>query len=574
MVGDNVVRLTWGLPPGEEADEYAVFRKRTDQDDKEAERLLEQVSTPEYTDTRVTNGRTYAYLIAAGVNGQFGRRTEEIEAQPGLFTIILSNDDELTRTRSISVTYSVRNAEAIRLSEDPGAFTAPWHPATGSVPWTLSPGDGTKTVYAQFRLWDGSESVPVFDSIRLDTKATIQSLVFDGPNVRVPGDVIHFRMVADEPHGSAAVRVDGVFDSAPLFDDGSNGDPVADDGIYERDLTIPVSAAVLDEEVHGTFTDEAGNSATGVTAPQLLTVRQEPDPVDLLDALVSEPPDAPSVALRWNLTQENAFSAYRIFRSESAPVDSMDRLVATVTSAATLEFKDRDVIEGKTYYYRVYVQNSFGLETGSNTLEAPILNLRPPSPVTVKIPNSVSTTRIALDWSEATDLDFSSYRVFRNETGAVSDSDQLIAEASDVNQTSWDDTGLQENTIYYYRVYTTDQGELSTRSNEVEGRTRNEAPPAVTLNEASTIDSTAATLSWTESAVHDFDAYQLYRDEIATVTTASALVVEMDDTAFTSFRDTDLEPSTRYYYRVFVVDDAEEAESTGSNTITLVTQAR
>ena len=123
-----------------------------------------------------------------------------------------------------------------------------------------------------------------------------------------------------------------------------------------------------------------------------------------------------------------------------------------------------------------------------------------------------------------------------------------------------DDAGLQENTTYYYRIYTEDTGGLSVRSNEVEARTRNEPPPAVTLYAATNVDSTAATLSWEASGVHDFAAYQLYRDEIATVTTASTLVVEMDAKEFTEFRDTELEPGTHYYYRVFVVDDAEEAE--------------
>ena len=120
-------------------------------------------------------------------------------------------------------------------------------------------------------------------------------------------------------------------------------------------------------------------------------------------------------------------------------------------------------------------------------------------------------------------------------------------------------------------MYTADEGGLSARSNEAEGRTKNEDPPAVALNEAAEIDSTAATLSWGVSDAHDFASYRLYRDEIATVTTASTLVVEIDEKAFTSFRDTDLISGTRYYYRVFVVDDGEEPKSAGSNTITLET---
>jgi fibronectin type 3 domain-containing protein len=569
-VGDNAVRLTWGLPEGESADEYAVFRRQIDPD-PEDETLLGQVSDPEYTDTRVRNGRTYGYRIAAGVDGQFGRRTEEVEAKPGLFSIIISNGARLTNTRSVSVTYAVASTQAIKLSEDPDQFTGTWQAATGSTPWTLSAGDGEKTVYAQFRLSDGSGSLPVSDTIRLDTKAAIQSFAFPGSNVRSPGDTIHFELVAGELNGSATVTVESVFDSAPLFDDGTNGDEAAGDGTYARDLTIPASAAVLNEEAIGAFTDEAGNAATRVTAPELLTVRKAPSPVDLLDPVVSEPPDDPAVTLRWSLSDAPAFAAYRILRSESAPVDSTDELIHTETRSTALEFKDGDVIEGRNYYYRVYVVDTYGLETGSNMIQAPVPNVRPPNPVTMKAPSASSTTRLALEWSKSEDLDFLAYRVYRNESGAVSEDDQLIAELSDVDRTFWDDTGLRENTEYYYRVYSSDQGELRARSNEVSARTQNEAPPAVTLTEASAIDSTTAVLTWEESTAHDFAYYRLYRDEIPTVTTASTLAVEMDNKTFTSYRDTDLSSGAQYYYRVFVVDDAEDPESTGSNTMSLVT---
>jgi fibronectin type 3 domain-containing protein len=287
--------------------------------------------------------------------------------------------------------------------------------------------------------------------------------------------------------------------------------------------------------------------------------------------VVAEPPDEPAVTLRWTLSSEEDFSAYRIYRAESAPVDSADELVGRVTSANALEFDDTDVIEGQTYYYRVYVQDSFGRESGSNTVQAVVVNARPPQAITLREPNATSTSRIALDWNESQDLDFLAYRLYRNTAGAVSDGDPLLAEIPDVAAITWDDAGLRENTTYYYRVYVVDAGGLTTRSNEVEARTKNEAPPAVTMNAAASIDTTAATLSWGQSQAHDFAFYRLYRDEIPTVTTGSTQVVELDQATFTSFRDTELETGTRYYYRVFVVDDADDEQETGSNTITLQT---
>jgi|GEM_PF-280858 len=668
-VGDNQIKLAWDLPEGETAEEYAIFRRRTGVDGETNERLIERVSALEYTDHSVRNGRYYAYRIAAGVAGQFGGRTEEIEVTPGLFTIIMEHDSEFTRQREVTVRYLVPNAEAIRFTEEAGTFTAPWQVASGQTLWTLSPGDGEKTVYAQFRLDDGSESMPVFDTIELDTKAAIESVTFDGEPVRAPGDVIHFTIAAGETNGAAQINVTGVFSSVPLFDDGSNGDAVADDGVYERDLTIPAATAISQKEVRGSFVDEAGNSATNVTAPRLLTVQKSPDSVELLDPLVSEPPDSPTVTLRWSLSQDDAFNSYRIFRSDTTPVETSDRLIRTHTNQASLEYTDTEIAESETYFYRVFVQNDFGMETGSNTIEIAIENLRPPDAVTMRnptatsasqislewsknqdldfksyrvyrngagavsdtdlliletddvnqtfvddtgltenttyyyrvytvdqgglstrsnevnqrteneaptavnlrTPNAMSTSRIALEWSISSDLDFAAYRVYRNETGAVSESDNLISEISDINTIFLDDSALAENTEYFYRVYTIDQSDLSTRSNEVSATTKNEAPPAVVMNAATGVDSTRVTLSWTASTAHDFGKYLLYRDEISTVTTSSTKVVEMDDATFTSFQNTDLSPGTQYYFRVFVIDDAREAETTGSNTITVTT---
>lgn len=570
-VGDGFVRLSWRMPAGESADEYAIFRKVDDGTTVSDEVLKERTSAREYRDSGVRNDKTYIYRIAAGINGRFGRRSDEITARPGLYSIVLSDGKRLTRNRDITATVSAQSADAVRLSEDPDNFTSPWQRGSSTILWTLSAGDGEKTVYAQFRFPDGSVSMPVHDTIRLDTVAGIQSVGFDGPSVRSPGETIHFRLSAGEINGSATIRVDGVFASVPLRDDGSDGDVVASDGTYERDLIVPPGAAVAEGEVVGSFADEAGNVAMSLAGPVLLTIQSAPSSVDLLPPLFAEPPDPPSVTLRWSRSLEGDFAAYRIFRGETADVDSTDNLLETVRSIETVEYRDTDVVEGRIYYYRVYVQNDGGIESGSNTVQAHVPNVRPPDAVTLQVPDGISSTRIALDWSRSGELDFAAYRIYRNMRGAVSDEDTLLTQVTDADHHFWDDVNLRENTKYYYRVYVRDTEGLESRSNEVEGLTLNEPPPPVHLNDATQIEGTAATLSWQQSDVHDFAFYRVYRDTIAVVTTSSHQVVELDDRTFTAFRDTDLNRASRYYFRVFVFDDAQESKFAGSNTITFVT---
>jgi hypothetical protein len=384
---------------------------------------------------------------------------------------------------------------------------------------------------------------------------------------------VHFRLDAGETGGEARIDVPGLFDGVLLFDDGSPGDAAAADGVYEGDVAIPAGKTVTQAAVTGRFTDAAGNAAVGVAAARTLSVQMPPEPVALLPATTSEPPDAPAVGLRWTESPETGFASYRIFRAQGTSVTLADRLLTTIGARRTLEYSDDDVVEGRTYAYLVAVRVNTGLETASDPVQILVPNLRPPDAVTLDDPDAVAPDRVALDWTGSTARDFAEYRIRRNGTGAVSETDSTVAVITDVDRDFFDDTNLRENTEYFYRVYVVDQGGLSARSNELRVLTRNEAPAAVTLDPASDVTSTSAALSWSESIEHDFALYRLYRDTGPTVTGASTLVVELDERDAVTFTDRDLAAATRYYYRVFVVDNGASPDSlsTGSNTITLQT---
>jgi hypothetical protein len=573
-VGNNIVHLAWGSA-GTSADEFAVFRRRTDEENGPGpEDLVARVHTRWYVDAGVRNEHSYEYRIAAGQAGEFGERSDFIAAQPGLYTLVIADDAPKTRTRVVLLSLHAPGAEAVRLFEGPDSTASTWRQAAASVSWTLSSGDGEKTVYGVFRLMDGSITSPASDRIVLDTEAVVRALEFDGNDVRQPGDAIHFRLDAGEPRGQATVDVAGVFTALALFDDGTNGDSVPADAVYEREATIPAGHGANAATVTGHFTDEAGNTAS-LDAGRTLSVRKSPDAVSLMEPIVTEPPDAAAVKLRWTQSLATDFAAYRVYRAQTADVDSSDRLVGSVSPAVTLELADRDVVEGDTYWYRVYVVTSGALQAGSNRVQTTVVNARSPAAVTVESPEAVGTTRLSLRWSRSQETDFQSYLVYRSLGDAVTGTDTVLATITPVGQTYFDDMQLIENTAYSYRVDVRDRGGLVSRSNPVKATTENEPPPAVVLAAATDIDTTAATLTWGASTVHDFAYYRLYRDETPTVTTASTRVVEIDLRDATTFRDHDLKPSTTYYYRVFVVDDGTNPgpKSTGSNAITLTTSS-
>ena len=573
-VGDNLVRLTWGSD-ATPADEFAILRRRTDlENGPGAEELLARVREHQYADTGVRNDHSYEYRIAAGRNGKFGRRSDFIAARPGLFALTIGDGAPRTRNRSVQISLSAPGAAAVRLYEGPDSSTATWRQATSTISWTLSVGDGEKIVYGIFRLADGSLTSPASDQIILDTHALVRAVEFDGADTRQPGDPVHFRLDAAEPNGTATVDVAGVFTALPLFDDGTNGDATARDGMYERDALVPAGRNATAATVTGRFTDEAGNTAS-LDGARTLSVRESPEAVTLLTPVLAEPPDAAAVRLRWTQSLATDFSVYRVFRAQAADVDSSDRLVGSVSAASNLELTDSDVVEGDTHWYRVYVITTSGLQHGSNAVQATVTNLRSPAAVNVEAPDATGPTRVALRWSRCQDTDFQSYKIYRNATGAVTEIDSLIATITDADHTYHDDTGLAENRAYYYRVYVRDRGGMVSRSNEIKATTQNEIPPAVVLQAATEVDTTAATLTWSQSDAHDFAFYRLYRDLTTTVSTASERVVEIDARDAVSFRDTGLTRGKTYYYRVFVVDDGTNPgpKSAGSNTITVTTSS-
>jgi len=568
-MGADVVVLTWRESSSDEVDEYVVFRARPSESEDEV--LLARVLDPEYRDESVQVDRTYRYRVAAGSMGWFGRRSESIQVTPRALSIVLADEARATSDRRVTVLASGAGAEAIRLSEDPADVTAPWRPLDGSLSWTLSPSDGTKTVFAWFRFPQGVVSDAVMDEIELDTRARIESVSFDGPTVIAPGDLLHVRAVAGETGGACTVTLTGVFDDVALYDDGAGGDAVADDGVYERSISIPSGATATAEPLTASFTDEVGNTADPVTAVEPITVASRPTSPELVELRPSDPSDPPGLTLRWTVDDVEGDATFRVFRSEAAEVDSTDRLLEVLSDPDAETFDDDDVVEGRTYAYRVYLRNEAGLQAGSNVLSATVPNDRAPGAPVIESVVATSATRVSLGWSPSTERDFAEYRLHRNDEGAVSQSDSLITAISDVTRTYFDDAQLRENTTYFYRLFVVDEGGLVGRSDEVEVTTANRPPPMVTLEDATDVDASGATLTWAASDAHDFASYQLYRDVIPTVTPGSTLVVELDSPSFTSFRDSELDGATQYYYRVFVVDDADDPEQVGSNTIGVLT---
>lgn len=284
-----------------------------------------------------------------------------------------------------------------------------------------------------------------------------------------------------------------------------------------------------------------------------------------------------SVSLSWSQSFAADFQAYRLYRGEQSNLetDPKRRLLAEISSKSETTFDDRNQIEqNKTYFYQVQVVDRLGALGKSNIVSATTLDQLPEA-VTLSVPTSVGETTILLSWSKNTELDFARYELRRADQAGVGPSSSLITTVTQAENTSYLNTGLIENQDYFYRVFVIDRGGNTVGSNEIRQTTDNADPAAVTitnLTEATGAATPTVSLSWTASDAHDFDEYRIYRDTAPSVSETSTLVRTIDVKTLLSFSDNNLQDNTRYYYRVFVRDDA--GGSTGSSESSIVTANR
>ncbi len=307
--------------------------------------------------SKVLNGlrlnQAYAFQVASvGATGVEGYRSEAIVVRLQVVGITIDNNAEYTRDHSVNVNIVAPSTTTnVKLSEDNSFVGAVWQTYAATRTFSLSAGDGPKRIYAKFLMAGGVETgEPLTDSIILDSRAFIDSTYFTPTTGTIQtGTEMYFYVRTSEIGGEAAIDLAG--DSIRLFDDGTNGDLDAADGIYSYRFIVPLNFSANDQQVLGRFLDAAGNRAPNLPALNLLNILSAPpDPVIL--AGTSGAGD--SVRVTWSTSRIDDFLEYRLYRQlgTSGSVDENDQLVTVITSQNTNQFVD--VVSGPgNWLYRM-----------------------------------------------------------------------------------------------------------------------------------------------------------------------------------------------------------------------------
>lgn len=120
----------------------------------------------------------YDALVVQNNNGGSGSYTVYRDASAPTGTISINSGAAYTKTASVTLNLSATNPTAgdpvmdMRFSGD-GTTYGPWVSYAASAPYTLPSGDGSKTVFVEFRNGAGAVSAPASHSITLDTTAPV-----------------------------------------------------------------------------------------------------------------------------------------------------------------------------------------------------------------------------------------------------------------------------------------------------------------------------------------------------------------------------------------------------------------
>ena len=295
-------------------------------------------------------------------------------------------------------------------------------------------------------------------------------------------------------------------------------------------------------------------------APIVATFRnstQTQSPPAAPSNLVASAPSETKIELSWN---DNASDEDGFFLERSTDQASWTVIASLPNNAQA--YTDSGLTENTTRYYRVRAYNGMGNSPYSNIASATTTDSAPAAPSSLIA--SPSTDKIMLDWSSNTEADLEGYDVFRSPTSGGT---YIQLNGTRVASSSYSDSSVAEDTVYYYVVNAVDEnGNKSGYSNEASAMIKSSAdttPPGTPNDLAASIKRrTRVLLDW--SAVSDGSGsgvkhYRIMRNGTQLTTTSG-----------TSYTDSNTSSGTSYTYYLIAVDNADNKSAPG-NSVTIST---
>ncbi|MEW6026546.1 MAG: fibronectin type III domain-containing protein [Planctomycetota bacterium] len=260
-----------------------------------------------------------------------------------------------------------------------------------------------------------------------------------------------------------------------------------------------------------------------------------------------------AISLTWTDNANNE-SGFRIERFISG---SWQEIYAAGANAVTYT---NNGLTGNTFYnYRVRAYNAAGNSGYSNEASA-TTPMAPPAAPTNLVTNTVTASSIALEWVDnATNEE--GFKLERSTNGTTYN--LRTTPAPDAG--SFNDTGLTENTTYWYRIYAFNSGGNSGYAGPISVTTLLPLPSAPSGLNATAASSSQINLNWADNSSNE-SGFKLERSDNGGATYPTTYTLSA---GATTYSNTGLNPATTYYYRVLAYNAT--GNSSYSNVISATT---
>ncbi len=508
------INLTWTAESGAAA--YDIYRGTVSGGENPSP-IVGNVTTTSYTDSGLTNGCTYYYVITAYVHTpNVPMSGYSNEANATLVPVAPSN---------LAGTFHASSPTEVNLS---------WTASTGATSYnvyrgTSSGGEGP-TPYAT-----GVTTTSYSDTSVNDTTVYFYEVaaVDSGGTSAMSNEVA----VGDAPAAPTALSATGGPGLVALTWTASTG--ATSYNVYRGTSTNGESATPIATGLTTTSYSNTGLTTladyfykmsavdSGGTSSQSTEASAIPGPT----GLTATGATATSITLTWNA--ETGATSYSVYRSTTQGGE-----VAFGAPVSSTSYTDTSVASGTKYFYKV-TASSYGLGPSAYSNEVSDTTI-PAAPTGLSATLIMSPEQeVQLAWTGSTGA--TSYTIYR---GTVSGGEQYLT--SGVSGLSYTDTTGGDSPTYYYEVAAVDSSGTSAKSNEA--ITTPPTPTGVTAT-GGPLD---VTLTWTGAA--GTISYDIYRG-----TTQGGEGTTPYQTGITaqSYTDTGLAVFTQYYYKVSAVDAAD-----------------